>query len=146
MQYELFVFNTYQSTHAVLVCIGMYSFVLVCIELHYMYVLVCIECVDTNQYKQNSLRQYVHNTNEYRHNTNCLYSIHTNLLTPYWSVLVSIGLYLFVLHPIRCLYWSVLGMYSGANTEPIRKSDYEYKHNTGSIQTVNTNTIQTNTA
>ena len=68
-------------------------------------------------------------------NTNCLYSIHTNLLTPYWSVLVCIRLYWYVLNCIICMYWFVLNVSIQTNTNGIHPG------NTCTIQT-NTDTIR----
>jgi hypothetical protein len=69
-------------------------------------------------------------------NTNCLYSIHTNLLTPYWSVLVCIRLYWFVLNCIISMYWFVLNVSIQTNTNGIHLG------NTCAIQT-NTDAIRT---
>ena len=74
----------------------------------------------------------MHNTNKYRYNTNCLYSIHTNMFTLYWFVLVRIRLYLFVLNTISGMYLYVFLMYLDSNTDSIQESETEYKHNTDS--------------
>ena len=100
LEYSLFVFNTGCLYSISSWKIGQYWSVLISIGQYWsvlsMSVLVCIEAINTNQYRQFVL------------NPNSSYSIPSWKIGQYWSVLVSIGQYWSVLSfIIVCigLYW-----------------------------------------